>query len=159
MFSLQFNNQCTRRVEGPRRAPCQLEKPFKGPQRRGSCWEEWKRTVFTQLGVIDLPSIQANQWFLTRLKQQKKWVSGQTWGRGSGAIIFILFGSFGSDEAEFFSPQTPALVTVFFFCSLLVLLVEGPSSSDEASVDLFRLWLSWLTATACCFEMSGRRCL
>ena len=36
---------------------CQLKKPFEGPrQRRGYCWEERKRFVFPQLGVINLPS-------------------------------------------------------------------------------------------------------
>ena len=30
--------------QGPQRALCQLQKPFKFPrQRRGSCWKDWKR--------------------------------------------------------------------------------------------------------------------
>ena len=42
-----FLKQRTRRVEGLRRAPCQLKKPFDGPrQRPGSCWEERKRTIY-----------------------------------------------------------------------------------------------------------------
>ena len=36
-----------RLVEGPRRAPSQLKRPFRGPRRRrGSCWEERKIKVF-----------------------------------------------------------------------------------------------------------------
>jgi len=40
------------------------KKPFKGQrQRQGSCWEERKRKVIPQRGVIDF----ANQWFFTCL--------------------------------------------------------------------------------------------
>ena len=59
------------RGEGPRRAPCQLKKPFEGPRwRRGSCWEERKRIVFPRWGVIDLPFRQINE-FLKKEKRKK----------------------------------------------------------------------------------------
>ena len=63
-FSLQFQKQCTRRVEGPWRASSQLKKPFKGQrQRPGSCREEQKRIVFPRQGVIDLTSRPFNDFF------------------------------------------------------------------------------------------------
>ena len=46
---------------GPLKSTMSAEKPFKGPrQRRGSFWEELQRIVFSQLGVIDFPSRQIN---------------------------------------------------------------------------------------------------
>ena len=55
-----------------------LKKPFKGPRRRrGSCWEERKRIVFTQWGVIDLPSRQIDDF--VQKGNRKNWVSDQTW--------------------------------------------------------------------------------
>ena len=57
--------------------------------RRGSCWEEGKRTAFPRHGVIDLPSTQVNDF--SQIWHRKNCVSGQTWegslarrwGRGS----------------------------------------------------------------------------
>ena len=46
---LSFRRQSTRQFKGPWREPCLLEKPFKGTRlRRGSCWEERKRIVFSR---------------------------------------------------------------------------------------------------------------
>ena len=70
--------QCMRQVEGPWRALCQLKKPYKGPrQRRGICWEEWKRGLFPWWGVIDLPSRQINDF--VQKGNRKNWISGQTY--------------------------------------------------------------------------------
>ena len=40
-------------------------------RRRGSCWEERKRIVYPQLGVIDLPSRQINDFFITRKQKNE----------------------------------------------------------------------------------------
>ena len=51
---------------GPWRALCQLKKTFKCPrQRPGSSWEERKKKLFPEIGVLDLPSRQIN--FFTSL--------------------------------------------------------------------------------------------
>ena len=47
------------RVEGPWRAACQLKKPLKGPTLRlGSCWEEFKRRVFSSSNFLPIPNTQ-----------------------------------------------------------------------------------------------------
>ena len=49
---------------GPLKEAVSAEKPFKGVGwRRGRCWEELQRIVFSQLGIIDFPSRQINDFF------------------------------------------------------------------------------------------------
>ena len=74
---LEFRKQNTKQVAGPWGALSLLKKPFKG-QRWGSCWQELQKIVlFTQVGVIDLPSRQIND--LLQKGDKTNWVSGQTW--------------------------------------------------------------------------------
>ena len=103
--------QRTRRVKGPRRAPCQLKKPFEGP-RQGSCWEERKRIVFPRWGVIDLPSRQIDE-FLQK-GNRKNCVSDQTWSRVARTLAPIS--------------TTTALTTLKFLSNLTAFKTSKMSS-------------------------------
>ena len=62
------------------------KKPSKGPrQRRGSCWEEGKRTPFRR-GVIDLPSRQINEFSQKREQEIFELVAGPARGRHQLAL-------------------------------------------------------------------------
>ena len=67
-----FSQRTRNEVEGPWGAPCQLKKPFKGPE---STWRSWKKERKRAINplwpvVTDLPSRQI-WWFFTKSKAKK----------------------------------------------------------------------------------------
>ena len=67
---LKFWKKRMRRGCRPLRGPVQTQKALQSETKRlGSCWEELRRAIFSQRGVIDLPS--SDKKFFNKRKRKK----------------------------------------------------------------------------------------